>query len=280
MAKIQLEISSCSKCPHWREANPWSSDGWDRMIDWFCSATATPESPMGRKIRGAVEWHEEKKIAIPNWCPIKVPRAEPLRLIGLDLDGVVVTEKHAAKMYKEGHALGTAAYLQPELIALVDQIAERAKAEILLTTAWQAKLSVEKITEMLVAQGLKAKIFGGVGTAHRGSNDDTRYQATNNWLVRYPEVQSIVLLDDEPWKWNQLKVGTPTPLPHDPSVASFQRPLLDAGNGLVSWNEPGWLKHKLVLTSWEQGIQQHHVDLAVDILLDPSRGGVLPKKNV
>lgn len=67
MAKIQLEIASCLQCPYRVEKNPWSSDGWDRMIDWICTK-ATPE----RTIQGAVEWYEENKISVPDWCPILI----------------------------------------------------------------------------------------------------------------------------------------------------------------------------------------------------------------
>jgi hypothetical protein len=67
MAKITLEIKNCSECPHFRTENPWSSDGWDRMVDWVCHKTSSP-----RKIEGSVEWHEESKIRVPDWCPILI----------------------------------------------------------------------------------------------------------------------------------------------------------------------------------------------------------------
>jgi hypothetical protein len=63
--KIQVEIQSCKECPHFDTANHWSSDGWDRMEDWVCKKA-------GKTIQGYVEWHEEKKIKIPEWCPIKI----------------------------------------------------------------------------------------------------------------------------------------------------------------------------------------------------------------
>lgn len=69
MAKIAIEIENCSKCPHWKEANPWSSDGWDRMIDWICGKT-------NMKIQGSVEWHEEKSIPIPDWCPLLIHKVK------------------------------------------------------------------------------------------------------------------------------------------------------------------------------------------------------------
>lgn len=62
MTKIVIEIKSCKECPHFKTANQWSSDGWDRMEDWMCTKA-------DKKIQGGVEWHEESKIKIPDWCP-------------------------------------------------------------------------------------------------------------------------------------------------------------------------------------------------------------------
>ena len=62
---IRLEISSCNQCKFFDTRNPWSSDGWDRMIDWHCLKA-------DQKIQGSVEWHEESKIAVPDWCPIQI----------------------------------------------------------------------------------------------------------------------------------------------------------------------------------------------------------------
>lgn len=59
-----LPITHCKDCPFKKETNQWSSDGWDRMEDWIC------DKADGRKIRGAVEWHEISKIKIPDWCPL------------------------------------------------------------------------------------------------------------------------------------------------------------------------------------------------------------------
>jgi hypothetical protein len=62
--KVHLEIVSCRECPHFKTQNAWSSDGWDRMEDWHCKKA-------DRKIQGSVEWHEERKIKVPDWCPIR-----------------------------------------------------------------------------------------------------------------------------------------------------------------------------------------------------------------
>ena len=66
MTKITIEVDNCQGCPHFTTANQWSSDGWDRMEDWVCSKAS-------KKIQSSVEWHEESKIPVPEWCPIRVP---------------------------------------------------------------------------------------------------------------------------------------------------------------------------------------------------------------
>lgn len=68
MKTPKLELNSCKECPYFVRGNPYSSDGFDRMEDWFCK---NPEL-INKKISGAVEWHEENKIPIPDWCPLRL----------------------------------------------------------------------------------------------------------------------------------------------------------------------------------------------------------------
>lgn len=67
MPKITLEIKNCKDCPYMKETNHYSTDGWDRMVDWVCLKADQ------KKIAGTVEWHEERKIKVPEWCPFLVP---------------------------------------------------------------------------------------------------------------------------------------------------------------------------------------------------------------
>ena len=39
---------------------------------WLSGKPLFLQSMEKKKIRGYVEWHEEKKIQIPQWCPIKI----------------------------------------------------------------------------------------------------------------------------------------------------------------------------------------------------------------
>ena len=69
MPNVIVEIKSCKECKHFNATNQFSTDGWDSLEDWMCNHPTVGE----KKIQGGVEWHEEKKISIPEWCPILVP---------------------------------------------------------------------------------------------------------------------------------------------------------------------------------------------------------------
>lgn len=96
MAKIEIEIENCSKCPHFYTGNQYSTDGWDRMEDWMCKKA-------DRKIRGSVEWHEEKGIKIPDWCPSMVKPDRCTCIDNTDLYGV--TKLYCSKCHKEVNEL-------------------------------------------------------------------------------------------------------------------------------------------------------------------------------
>jgi hypothetical protein len=65
MTKIILDIKTCRECSNIDVIRGYiSPDSFEAPnYDWFCKVN-------GEKIRGYVEWHEENKIPIPEWCPI------------------------------------------------------------------------------------------------------------------------------------------------------------------------------------------------------------------
>ncbi len=60
--EIKYSISSCLRCPFLVKGPFESTDGFDRGQNWYCGKSDN------KKIVGFVEWHEEKKIEIPQWC--------------------------------------------------------------------------------------------------------------------------------------------------------------------------------------------------------------------
>jgi hypothetical protein len=61
-------VTNCKKdCSFWKEGKFVCTDDFDGGHDWICTG--------GKKekiIAGFVEWHEEKKIEVPDWCPKKM----------------------------------------------------------------------------------------------------------------------------------------------------------------------------------------------------------------
>jgi hypothetical protein len=64
--KIILDIKTCKECPFFEQERMYTADSFEEPFDWFC------KKMNNRKIRGYVEWHEEKDVPIPDWCPVKV----------------------------------------------------------------------------------------------------------------------------------------------------------------------------------------------------------------
>ncbi len=62
--KISFDIKNCQECPFLDSSRSYSTDGWDRVTDWTCKR-------VNKSISKCIDWHEESKIPIPEWCPIK-----------------------------------------------------------------------------------------------------------------------------------------------------------------------------------------------------------------
>jgi hypothetical protein len=86
MTKIQIEIKSCSGCPHFKATPYPTPDSFERPEYWWCM-NDDMVAPNGeaeehrvdikryykidklRYIAGYVEWYD--KTPIPDWCPCK-----------------------------------------------------------------------------------------------------------------------------------------------------------------------------------------------------------------
>lgn len=66
MPKIVLDIKSCKECPFFKTTTYRTEDSWERAENWHCGKSND------KKIAGYVEWHEEKGIKVPDWCPISL----------------------------------------------------------------------------------------------------------------------------------------------------------------------------------------------------------------
>ncbi len=67
MPEIKLEIKNCKDCPHWEETPFPTSDSFERAHYWWCTVIEPK-----KEIASYVEWHEEKGIKVPKWCPLLI----------------------------------------------------------------------------------------------------------------------------------------------------------------------------------------------------------------
>ncbi len=68
MTTLKIKIKDCRSCPFFKSERYYTDDSFEHANDWFCHHN--PKNV--KEIAGYVEWHEESKIPIPNWCPVKV----------------------------------------------------------------------------------------------------------------------------------------------------------------------------------------------------------------
>lgn len=75
--KISIKIRNCRDCPYFKSERHYTPDSFEMAYDpdsfemaydWYCHHT--PQKV--KKIKGYVEWNEESKISIPEWCPAKI----------------------------------------------------------------------------------------------------------------------------------------------------------------------------------------------------------------
>jgi hypothetical protein len=63
--EIKINIQNCKECPNFEIERMYIADSFETAFNWFCGKADK------RKIKGYVEWHEENKIKIPDWCPCR-----------------------------------------------------------------------------------------------------------------------------------------------------------------------------------------------------------------
>jgi hypothetical protein len=66
MAKIIVDIKNCKQCPFFKEERHYTADSFEHAYNWFC------KKENNKPIATYVEWHEDNKIEIPEWCPIQI----------------------------------------------------------------------------------------------------------------------------------------------------------------------------------------------------------------
>ena len=142
----------------------------------------------------------------PGWRPRRGPAWEAFDgFVFADCDGVLNHNRLYAAMKARGPGSEPWEWLDPACVALLDAVAERGRAGVVLSSAWPIYLaSFERSVEALREAGLRAQVVGACPTASARSDpppehNGTRAAAIAAWLGAHPGARRWVILDDCAW---------------------------------------------------------------------------------
>src|SRR5262249_32755556 len=144
-------------------------------------------------------------------------RNRPVRVIFLDIDGVLNSEAFALKLEEKhrqlGHTSETAcdcfmlySHIDREAVARLNRLVDVTSAKMVVSSTWRKKFSVSELQERLDAHGLVGEI---VDVTPDGYTTDALREALGYgtrifrgheidfWLQQHTEVERFVILDDD-----------------------------------------------------------------------------------
>lgn len=153
-----------------------------------------------------------------------------MKIIFLDFDGVLNSHWYMLEFPKEWNSgMAVEGQIDPESVALVNKIVEDTGAVVVISSAWRLVRSLDDLTRMLANKGFKGEVIGITpDLAHLGKRRGDEIQ---EWIDTSPlkdQIESFVILDDN--------------------------------------SDMVHLTDKLVLTGYTVGIEEHHVEKAIEIL--------------
>jgi len=112
-----------------------------------------------------------------------------MKIIFLDIDGVLVTRKHQISIdYKE--AKDKLSKFNPEVVKFINEIQNKTDAKIVVTSTWRTA-GLEKIQEIFKKRGIKNII----DVTPIGFEYKNRSEEINHWIY-LNDVESFIIIDD------------------------------------------------------------------------------------
>lgn len=132
------------------------------------------------------------------------------------------------------HAWGSM-QLDPSRVALVQAIVDRTDAKIVISSTWRLYHKLDELRTFLAERGFRGEVIDRTPDLYHQKHDRVRGDEIQDWLDRHPEVESYVILDDD--------------------------------------SDMSTVAHRLVKTTFEEGLTEADVELAVRMLETPSCRG-------
>jgi len=149
-----------------------------------------------------------------------------MKIIFLDIDGVLNCAEWAQKEYDKGNIHALQENFDTAAIVHLNTIIEQSGAKVVISSSWRLMYSLAHIETLLIKHGFKGVILGI--TPPRQSLTSRRGNEIQAWLASVPQVTKFVILDDDSDMLHLLPF--------------------------------------LVQTNWETGLQEYHIDRALNLL--------------
>lgn len=117
-----------------------------------------------------------------------------MKVLFLDIDGVLNSEEWALKKYQEGITGALQSEFDVEAVRHLNSIIEKSQAKVVISSSWRLIHELEYIVEMLRKFGFKGDV---IGKTPRSKMSGWRGNDIRRWLNEHPEVHRFAILDDD-----------------------------------------------------------------------------------
>lgn len=121
------------------------------------------------------------------------------KILLLDFDGVMVTDRHQSQLMASGSPLRDdyGAIFDPLCVEFLKEIIDSTDADIVVTSTWKINLGLDGMQRMWQARQLPGKVIGvtpDIDPIHRG-NEIEAWLAAQTGAVRYAIIDDCPILD-------------------------------------------------------------------------------------
>lgn len=120
-----------------------------------------------------------------------------MKIIFLDMDGVVNSEKWAHETYeKQGHVHMTQ-QVDEKAVAHLNTVIEKTGAKVVISSSWRIIMTPDEIWKVLKDHGFKGEVIGKTPNHTRNAKMHARGYEIQDWLEdNEGKVESFVIIDD------------------------------------------------------------------------------------
>jgi hypothetical protein len=120
-----------------------------------------------------------------------------MRIIFLDIDGVMTTGRHARTLFYQGKREGRRRTFDPYAVRWLNELTASTEASLVISSIWRGGRDITTLQAILRAQGVTGHVLDK--TPHLGWSIDGihRGHEIQYWLDRAMEIESFVILDDD-----------------------------------------------------------------------------------